>query len=276
MSNPVPHIFDRDLLRRRRARVAPDFAAHAFLAERAADELSERIDATGASFDLAAAHGARAPVTPAVKRWIRSDETPAIADTDTQATNEEHLPFAPATLDLYVSLLTLHAVNDVPGVLAQVRRALKPDGLFLAAMFGGETLKELRHALAEAELEIDDGLSPRVFPFVDVRDIGAVLQRTGFGRPIVDVDTVTVRYEHPLKLMAELRGMAETNVLVERHRTFLKRRTLARACEIYLEQFADKDGRVPATFEILYLTGWASHDARQRPLGADATHMRLR
>lgn len=172
--------------------------------------------------------------------------------------DEEHLAFAERTLDLYVSILSLHAVNDLPGALAQIRRALKPGGLFVAAMFGGRTLQELKLAFGDAEIEVDGGLSPRVAPAVDVRDAGALLQRAGFAQPVADVDAITVRYENPLKLLADLRGMGETSVLAERRRRFMTRRLLARACEIYVEKFRDGDGRVPATFEVLYLTGWAA------------------
>jgi SAM-dependent methyltransferase len=169
---------------------------------------------------------------------------------------EEYLPFGPRAFDLYVSVLTLHAINDLPGALAQIRASLKRGGLFLAGLFGGQTLHELRGALAEAEIEIDGGLSPRVAPFVDVRDAGALLQRAGFAQPVADVDALVVRYGQPLKLLADLRAMGETNVLSERRRVALKRSVLARALELYGKRYADDDGRVAATFEIVYLTGW--------------------
>ena len=188
--------------------------------------------------------------------------------------DEERLPFAAGALDLYASVLTLHGVNDVPGALAQVRRALRPNGTFIAAMFGGETLRELRQAFAEAEIECDGGLSPRVFPFADLRDVGNLLQRAGFAEPIVDADTVTVHYSDPLKLLRDLRGMGESNVLSERRRKFLKRRTLERMCEIYVEKFGTSDGRVPATFQIFYLSGRARFEAQQQPL-EDGKRMRL-
>jgi SAM-dependent methyltransferase len=170
---------------------------------------------------------------------------------------EERLPFRDNAFDLYASVLTLHAINDLPGALAQIRRCLKPGGMFVAGLFGGRTLHELRTALAEAEIEVSGGLSPRVAPFVDVRDAGALLQRAGFELPVADIDAVTVRYTHPLKLLADLRGMGETNVLADRRRRTLPRRLLARMCDIYADKFSDADGRVAATFEILYLTGWS-------------------
>ena len=144
----------------------------------------------------------------------------------------------------------------------------------MAALFGGETLKELREAFAAAEIECDGGLSPRVSPFVDLRDMGNLLQRAGFAEPIADIDSVTVHYAHPLKLLGDLRGMGETNILTARRRTPLKRRTLARMCEIYVERFANDDGRVPATFQILYLTGRARFEAQQQPLES-GSRMRL-
>jgi len=170
--------------------------------------------------------------------------------------DEEWLPFASARLDLVLSSLSLHWVNDLPGTLIQIRRALKPDGLFLAAMLGGETLRELRHALLEADLAKEGGASPRVSPFVDVRDAGDLLQRAGFVLPVADSDTLTVTYDDPLRLMRDLRGMGETNATHERRDRFSRRATFSRAADIYRQTFAAADGRVPATFQVIYLTGW--------------------
>jgi NADH dehydrogenase [ubiquinone] 1 alpha subcomplex assembly factor 5 len=170
--------------------------------------------------------------------------------------DEEALPFGPGRLDLVLSCFSLHWVNDLPGALAQIRYALKPDGLLLAAMPGGTTLAELRESLMRAELEMGGGAAPRVSPFVDVRDAGMLLQRAGFALPVVDVDTITVTYDHPLRLMQELRAMGEANALAQRDRVPLKRATLLRACEIYRELFGDREERIPATFQILTLSGW--------------------
>lgn len=252
--NDIPHIFDDRLRRLRRARAAPGFAAFAFLAEAAAEELSERIGSLDRDFPRAVCAGARAPQSPRIGHCIRGDVEAAFA---TVVFEEGRLAFATQSLDLYASVLTLHAVNDLPGALLQIRRCLRPEGLFVAALFGGETLRELRDCLAQAEIEIDGGLSPRVAPFADVRDAGGLLQRAGFAKPIADIETITVAYEHPLKLFADLRGMGETNVLVERRRSFLKRAVVARACEIYFKRFRDAGGRVTATYQILYLTGRA-------------------
>ncbi len=262
----VPQIFDRALLRRRRLRAAARFADFDFLARRAADEIAERLDERGERLATAVCCGLTAPLLVQAARAIALDTAAPAASGFAVVGDEERLPFAAASLDLHASVLTLHALNDLPGALAQIRRALRPNGTFMAAMFGGETLSELRQAFAAAEIEHDGGLSPRVFPFVDVRDAGSLLQRAGFAEPIVDSDVVTVRYEQPLKLLRDLRGMAETNVLLERRRTFLKRGTLERVAEIYVEKFSDPDGRVRATFQILYLTGRARFEEQQQPM----------
>src|SRR6202167_1432886 len=191
------------------------------------------------------------------------------------ATDEEALPFGDATFDLIVSALTLQFVNDPPGVLVQIRRALKPDGLFLGALIGGETLTELRQAFAAAESEVEGGASPRVAPFADLRELGALLQRAGFALPVADVDRLTVRYDSVFGLMRDLRRMGATNVLNARRRVPLKRATLIRMAEIYAERFADDDGRVRATFEIVWLSGWAPHPDQQQPLKPGSAKTRL-
>jgi SAM-dependent methyltransferase len=191
------------------------------------------------------------------------------------AADEEALPFGDATLDLVVSALALQAVNDLPGALAQIRRALKPDGLFLAALFGGETLSELRHSFAVAESELDGGTSPRVAPFADVREMGALLQRAGFALPVTDVDRITVRYSSPFRLLRDLRCMGAANALVERRRVPLRRATLMRAMDVYAERFADPDGKVRASFDIVWLSGWSPHESQQQPLRPGSAKQRL-
>jgi len=179
---------------------------------------------------------------------------------------DEVLPLAPESLDLAVSALAFQFVNDLPGVLAQLRRALKPDGLLLAAMIGGDTLTELRQSFAAAEAECEGGVSPRVAPFVDLRDLGHLLQRAGLALPVTDVDHVVVRYDNAFALMADLRGMGATNILVERRRTPTRRATMLRMAQIYRERFADPDGRIRATFDIVWLSAWAPHESQQKPL----------
>lgn len=188
----------------------------------------------------------------------------------------ESLLFEPDTqYDLVVSLHSMQWLNDLPGVLAQIKRRLKPDGLLLAAMIGGDTLTELRDALASAESEIEGGISPRVSPFVEVRTLGGLLQRAGLALPVTDTDRFTVRYANALELMRDLRRMGATNVLAERSRKPLRRTTLLRAAEIYRERYADADGRVRATFEILWLSGWAPHESQQQPLKPGSAKARL-
>jgi len=188
---------------------------------------------------------------------------------------EEALPFRDAAFDLVVSALALHFVNDLPGTLLQIRRALKPDGLFLAALYGGETLTELRQAFAAAESEIEGGISPRVAPFADLGELGALLQRAGFALPVADIDPVTVRYQDVFALMHDLRRMGATNALRARRRAPLRRATLMRMAEIYGERFSGDDGRVRATFEIVWLSGWAPHPRQQQPLKPGSAQTRL-
>jgi SAM-dependent methyltransferase len=189
--------------------------------------------------------------------------------------DEELLPFRTGSIDLVVSALSLHLVNDLPGTLVQIRHALKPDGLLLAAVPGGETLTELRQAFLAAEAEVEGGASPRVAPFADVRDLGALLQRAGFALPVTDAETLRVGYASPLELMRELKAMGASNMLAARRRTPIRRATMVRACEIYLERFSRADGRVTATFEIVTLTGWAPHEGQQQPLAPGSAEARL-
>ncbi|WP_416896136.1 MAG: methyltransferase domain-containing protein [Minwuia sp.] len=267
-------IFDRRRHRENRARAARNFAEHDFLFREVGERLFDRLQDVNRRFSRALVVGCRAPLPPGlVDETVGMDLTPPFA-THVVA-DEEALPFAPASFDLILSPLALHWVNDLPGALIQLRRALKPDGLLLAALFGGGTLYELRHALLEAEMEIEAGASPRVSPFAEIRDAGGLLQRAGLALPVADMDTITVTYDNPLKLLADLRGMGEQNVIRERRRSFLRRATLLRAMEIYAERHADADGRVPATFEVVFLTGWAPHESQQQPLRPGSAAQRL-
>lgn len=280
-----PHrIFDRELLRRRRQRAAPHMAAHAFLLDRFHDDVDERlalIQRTFSSALVVGAHGGsigallhRRGITSVVEMdsvqalLPASMRTPVLAD-------EEALPFSDASFDLIVAPLTLHFVNDLPGALLQIRRCLKPDGLFIGGLFGGATLQELRRAWLEAEAGISGGASPRVAPFADVRDLGGLLQRAGFALPVVDADIMRVRYTTALDLMHELRAMGAGNVLADRRRVPVSRALLMRVSELYAERFADPDGRVPATFEMLVMTAWAPHESQQKPLQPGSAKTRL-
>ena len=282
MQSPV--VFDRQLLRVRRRRAAA-LGPATFLLDRVAKDLSERLTAVLRRFDLAVdlgtpggqlrhmlAGGGQIGTMIGVDALVRDSAAGAemriVAD-------EEALPLREASLDLAVSALALHFVNDLPGTLIQIRRALKPDGLLLAALLGGDTLTELRQAFAEAEVEIEGGVSPRVAPFSDLRELGALLQRAGFALPVTDVDRVTVRYPSVFALMHDLRRMGATNVLAERRRVPLRRRTLMRMAEIYARRFADADGKLRATFEIVWLLGWAPDESQQKPLAPGSAKMRL-
>ncbi len=189
--------------------------------------------------------------------------------------DEERQPFAPGSFDLVVSCLSLHAVNDLPGALVQVRRALKPDGLFLGCLFGGGTLGELRQALSIAESEVAGGASPRVAPFSDLRDLGGLLQRAGFALPVADVEPLTVRYGTVFRLFSDLRAMGATNALTLRHKAPLRRAILMRAAEVYAARFADADGRLRASFDLVWLSGWAPHESQQKSLKPGSARMSL-
>jgi SAM-dependent methyltransferase len=279
---PVAHsplIFDRALIRHRRRRAA-GLGPATFLLDRVADDFADRLAAVLRRFDLVLDLGTPGEAVRTALRGLGSIGTIVAADAIARAApfvaaDEETLPFGDGTLDLVVSALALHHVNDLPGALVQIRRALKPDGLFVAALLGGETLTELRQALASAESDIEGGASPRVAPFADLRELGALLQRAGFALPVTDVDRLTVRYDSVFSLMHDLRRMGATNALNARRRTPLRRQTLLRAAEIYARQFADDDGRVRATFEIVWLLGWAPHPNQQQPLKPGTAKARL-
>jgi len=275
-----PIIFDRQLLRARRARAAA-LGPSTFLLDRVAEDVADRLAAVLRRFDCALDLGTP---TDAVRRALAaSGKVGAIVSASVSAggagpavaADEEALPFRDASLDLVVSALALQFVNDLPGALVQIRRALKPDGLLLAALAGGDTLTELRQAFAAAEAEVEGGISPRVAPFADLRDLGALLQRAGFALPVADVERLTLRYASPLALMHDLRRMGATNALAERRRKPLRRATLLRMTEIYGERFADPDGRIRATFEIVWLSGWAPHESQQQPLAPGSAQRRL-
>uniref|UniRef100_Q07VC3 Methyltransferase type 11 n=1 Tax=Rhodopseudomonas palustris (strain BisA53) TaxID=316055 RepID=Q07VC3_RHOP5 len=256
---PAPVLFDRQLLRLRQRR-AGALGAEGFLLDRVSDEMTERLHAVLRDF----AAGADIATPGPQLRDALSGRVGALSAIELG--DDERLALKPQSLDLAVSALALQFVNDLPGVLAQIRRALKPDGLLLAVMTGGDTLFELRQAFAAAEAEIDGGVSPRVAPAADLRDLGALLQRAGFALPVTDVDRVVVRYDHAFALMQDLRRMGATNILIERSKKPLRRATLTRMAQIYAERFADPDGRIRATFELIWLSGWAPHDSQQQPL----------
>jgi SAM-dependent methyltransferase len=282
MSTPT-RLFDRALIEARRRR-ARRIGPATFLADRVAEDFADRLATVLRRFERAVDHGTP---TSAVRAALAGNGaigtmiavTPAFDDDDPAplrvVADLEALPFGAESLDLAVSALALQTVDDLPGALIQIRRALKPDGLFLAALLGGDTLTELRESFAVAESELTGGVSPRVVPFADLRDMGALLQRAGFALPVTDVDRVVVRYSSPLALMADLRRMGATNPLVERRRIPLRRDVLARLIEVYVQRFGDPDGKVRASFDIVWLSGWAPHESQQQPLRPGSARARL-
>jgi SAM-dependent methyltransferase len=260
-SPTAPVLFDRALLRARQNR-ARRLGAATFLLDRVAEDIAERLHAVVREFKNAADVGTAGNQV----RDALAGRVGHMAQVDLPNLESEPLPLAPESLDLVVSGLAFQFVNDLPGALTQIRRALKPDGLLLAAMLGGDTLIELRQAFAAAEVECEGGVSPRVVPFADLRDVGALLQRAGFALPVTDVDRVVVRYDSAFALMQDIRRMGATNILIERRRTPTRRATLLRMAQLYGERFADSDGRIRATFDIIWLSGWAPHQSQPQPL----------
>jgi SAM-dependent methyltransferase len=287
MSAP-PSLFDRSLHRKRLDRAAAGFGQADFLHRRAAADLAERLEGIMRDFPLAVELSSRGGAfREALAASAAAGRIGTLVETDASRAmlagrggpravlDEERLPFGEASLDLVVSTLGLHWTNDVVGALIQVRRALKPDGLFLGAFLGGSTLTELRQSLMAAEAELLGGAGSRVSPFADTADAAGLLQRAGFALPVADVDRVSVSYEHPLRLIADLRQMGETSALAERHPRGLTRALIGRACEIYQARFAAADGRVCASFEIVTLTGWAPHKSQPQPLKPGSAKARL-
>jgi SAM-dependent methyltransferase len=278
-------LFDRKLLRERRARFAPEITAREFLLAYVAREIAERVELMLRPFplalDLGAYHGLlgrKVAELKSVGEVIYAESVLAFAalcPRPALVCDEDLLPFKDAGLNLVVSGLALHRVNDLPGALVQIRRALRPDGLFMGALLGARALIELRQALLEAEAEIESGASPRVSPFADVRDYGALLQRAGFALPVADAETLNVVYPSPRELMREVRALGGGNVLLARSKAPLSRKTLARAEDIYRERHATPDGRVNATFEIVYLSGWGPDVSQQKPLRPGSAAQRL-
>lgn len=281
-------VFDRALVQQHRDRAAAGLKGADFLFQESALRLTDRLLDVARAFPLALDLGCHTgQVATAlcgqtkIGTLLQSDFSQGMArgaranGNFTINADEEFLPIADGALDLVMSNLSLHWVNDLPGALAQIRRAIKPDGLFLATMFGGETLRELRTVLLEADSETSGGVAPRVSPFTDVRDAGNLLGRAGFALPVVDADSITVTYSDMFKLMADLRAMGETNTVLERRKMMSRRATFLRAAEIYRERFADSRGRLMATFQIITMTAWVPHASQQKPLRPGSATQRL-
>jgi NADH dehydrogenase [ubiquinone] 1 alpha subcomplex assembly factor 5 len=284
MSDDI-QVFDRRALRQHRDRAARGLQTYDFLLREVADRLADRLLDIQRRFPLAldiGCHGgelaAAALPHSRIDTLIQMDLSPAMlrrASGLRIAGDEESLPFADASFDLVASSMSLHWTNDLPGALLQARRALKPDGLLLAALPGGDTLWELRECLLAAEMEISGGASPRTSPMADLRDLGGLMQRAGFALPVIDSDRITLTYADPFALFRELRGLGEANTVARRNRRIPARALFVRAAAIYHERFADADGRIPTTFDIVYLTGWVPHESQPRPLRPGSAEARL-
>lgn len=275
-------MFDRARVARNRDRASSDFREYAFLKGRESNQLLERLADTSRDFaralDIGAHDGQACEAlrdSGKVKKIIALEAAPLMREKlrangfETVISDSENLPFEPTSFDLVTSVLSLHWINDLPGLMHQVRQVMMPDGLFLGCLFGGGTLPELRAALIEAESEITGGISPRLSPLPGLQDMAGLLQRAGFALPVADVERVTVRYGHPMKLLQDLKGMGEQAAFAQREgqeRRPLSRRILARMSEIYADRFTDPDGKVRATFEIVWLSGWAPHASQPKPL----------
>lgn len=270
-------VFNRTQIARQRARAATFDGDNDFLVRWAQDQIADRLSLIRRTFPIAIQVGASGAnpfhhqfgIDHLFKTDICTASSPEIV------CEEDFFPFAPQSIDLIISALCLHTVNDLPGALLQMRGALKPDGLFAAAMLGGETLYELRQCLTEAEIELSGGLSPRIAPFADKQQMGGLLQRAGFNLPVVDSDIVTVTYETIFHLMRDLRKMGEGNAIADRKKNFTPASLFLRAGELYAQKFSDPDGRIRASFEIIFLLGWAPHESQQKPLKPGSATTRL-
>lgn len=243
-------IFDKKAQKVKQTRIKNNFKNHDFLYQFASKDLNERLSFINRDFEN-------------------------ILNLESGINDDEILDYEQDNYDQIISILTLHNTNDLVGVLKQTQNILKPDGLFIACLFGGETLHELRDCLQIAEMELTGGITPRIHPFADKQDIGALMQRTGFALPVIDSERVIVTYDNIFKLMHDLRGMGESNILVERQKTFTRRDLFLRANEIYQEKYSDKDGRLEATFEIIFTLGWKPHESQQQPLKPGSAKARM-
>ena len=286
-SQAIPRLFDQTAQRRHRDRAADGFGGFDFLKREAAVRIADRLELMRRDFPLCLDFGCHdgtltreISASGKVGTVIQADPAAgfarrAAACGPAVVTGYDRLPFAPASFDAVFSSLTLHWVDDLPGVMTQMRRLLKPDGLCLVNLLGGSTLTELRAALMEAEQELSGGAGPRTAPMADIRDVGALLGRAGLALPVADADRLTITYPDMFRLIADLRGMGEQNALLGRSKTPTSRRLFLRAAEIYHDRFAGPDGRIPASFEIITLTGWAPHESQQQPLRPGSAAHRL-
>lgn len=259
----APALTDRAALTRFRARAQRRAEPAFFLHDEAVDEIKERLTEVNRTF-----------TAPAVVSAFPEIWGAAFADA-VHVSDQDTLDLQPGAHDLVIHAMSLHWANDLVGQLVQCRRALRPDGLFLGVFFGGQTLQELRIALAQAEVALTGGLSPRIAPMGEIRDLGALLQRAGFALPVADSAARLVTYRSPLHLIDDLRGMGEVNALSSRHRVAPPRALFSEMARIYHDTYAQPDGRIPATFETIFLTGWAPDESQQKPLRPGSAKARL-
>lgn len=271
MTNNI-FVFDRKIIRQNRSRAAAHLNDHGFLIDWSMDQILMRLQDIKREFKSALQIGCRTKKIK-IENLITLDNAENLKP-DILA-EDEILPFAPESFDLIISPLNLHTTNDLPGALAQIKAALKPDGLFIAALLGGETLYELRDVMNKAEMELSGGLSPHVAPFADMPQMGALMQRAGFNLPVIDSEKITVTYNNALKLMEDLRRMGEGNALIQRKKKFSTRQFFAKINQDYAEHYSEADGRICATFEIIFVIGWSPHDSQQKPLKPGSATARL-
>ncbi len=278
MESKVPDIFDRDLRRQRLLRVRSNFAAADFLLKRMAQDINERLQDIKREFNnvlVIVAHEGICEQMPALISKARNITLRRTVPLGDDFIDEENPDLEARSFDLIISLGGLHSINDLLGCLIQMKLALKPDGLLLGALIGGETLYELRQSFMQAETEIENGVRPHIHPFIDMQNIGTLLQRAGYNLPVIDYDRVIVRYETALHLLRDLRLMGETNILKKRRRTPLRRQTLMRMGEIYHREYGAADGKIPARFDLIYLSGWSPHESQPTPLKPGSAKMSL-
>ncbi|KAL5702580.1 hypothetical protein ACHQM5_027782 [Ranunculus cassubicifolius] len=281
--NPTPKVFDRHLKFKQRDRAAWIMKPNDPFLDAVAENMLDRLEDCKRTFPTALCLGGSLeairrslrgrggiqklilmdPSSDMIKHLSESKDPNDSIDTSFVVGDEEFLPMEENSLDAVISCLGLHWTNDLPGAMIQARLALKPDGLFLGSILGGETLKELRIACTIAQIEREGGISPRMSPLAQVRDAGNLLTRAGFALPGVDVDEYTVRYESAIELIEHLRAMGETNALFQRSNV-LKRDTALATAAVYQTMFGAEDGSIPATFQVIYMTGWKAHPSQQK------------
>ena len=262
-------VFDRKAIRQKRNRCAPNIKENGFLFDWCTNEINNRLADIKREFTQSLSIGTRGTTNTTYSIDLAENLKP-----DIQA-DEEFLPFAANSFDLIISNLNLHGTNDLPGTLIQIKNTLKPDGLFIATLLGGETLYELRQSLQQAEMELTGGITPRVSPVADLQQMGALMQRAQFTLPVIDSEKITVTYDNIFRLMGDLRAMGESNTLIERKKNLCGKALFAKTEEIYRQNFVEADGKIRATFEIIFLLGWAPHESQQKPLRPGTAKQRM-